>query len=127
MNQHAGSQTGLEIAALLRAIRFALVCVVVGLSAFPNIGGLSSDSLMAIREEMGGGTRWSEHYRYVPGLHQDDREMSERLTTEQLKRRLGETIDFVRANARPHWQQPCWSATFLLLGDFAAWEAVRVP
>lgn len=106
---------------------------------------------LAIREEMGEGTRWSEHYRYVPGLHQDDPghlvllyfdmptrwtwhgqpptifterawivvpvdfaqdysrprlgggEMSERLTTQQFKQRLGETIEFIRTNARPHW------------------------
>lgn len=32
-------------------------------------------------------------------------EMSERLTTEEFKRRLGETIEFVRTNARPHWQE----------------------
>lgn len=124
-----------------------------GTNAFPNINGLSADSLMAIREEMGGGTRWSEHYNYVPGLHQDDPgqlvllyfdaptrwtwhgpaptifterawivvpvdfasdfsrarfgggEMSERLTTEQFKQRLSETVEFVRTNARPHWQE----------------------
>lgn len=122
-------------------------------NSFPNVGGASSDSLMAIREEKGGGTRWSEHYRYVPGLHQDDPgrlillyfdmptrwtwhglpptifeerawivvpvdfaedysrprlgggEMSERLSTEQFKQRLGETIEFIRTNARPHWQE----------------------
>jgi hypothetical protein len=121
--------------------------------AFPNDSGLSSNSLMAIRDGMGGGTLWSEHYRYVPGLHQDDPghlillyfdrptrwtwhgppptifverawivvpvdfaqdssrprlgggEMSERLTTEQFKQRLGETIEFIRTNARPHWQE----------------------
>lgn len=121
-------------------------------NAFPNAGGRSSDSLMAIREEMGGGTGWAKHYRYVPGLQQDDPgrlvllyfdsptrwtwhgqpptvfeekawlvvpvdftqgsrpmsgvgEMSERLTTEEFKRRLGETIEFVRTNSRPHWQE----------------------
>lgn len=32
-------------------------------NVFPNIGGRSSDSLMAIREEMGGGAGWAEHYQ----------------------------------------------------------------
>ena len=31
-------------------------------------------------------------------------ELSERVTPEEFKRRLKETIDFVRTNARPHWR-----------------------
>jgi hypothetical protein len=31
-------------------------------------------------------------------------EMSERISTEEFKRRLKETIEFVRTNARPNWQ-----------------------
>lgn len=32
-------------------------------------------------------------------------EMSERISTEQFKRRLSATIDFVRTNQRPHWEK----------------------
>lgn len=122
-------------------------------NAFPNVSGISSNSLMAIHEEMGRDTLWAEHYKYVPGLNQDDPgqlvllyfdvptrwtwhglppsifkkrawivvpvdfadgysrprmgggEMSERLTPNQFKQRLSETIEFIRTNARPHWQQ----------------------
>jgi len=117
---------------------------------FPNVGGISRDSLAAINEEMAG-TNWSQNYRYVPGLREDDPgylvlmyldrptrwtwhgrpptifkdkkwilvpvdfaiggrtpsgpgELSERVTTDKFKRRLRETIGFVRTNARPNWQ-----------------------
>ena len=39
--------------------------------AFPNVRGLSWDSILAFQEEMAG-TNWARHYKYVPGLHQDD-------------------------------------------------------
>lgn len=41
-------------------------------NAFPNVGGSSQQSLAAICEEMGGGMKWAENYRYVAGLRQDD-------------------------------------------------------
>jgi hypothetical protein len=41
-------------------------------NAFPNTVGRSADSLAEIQEEMGGSTNWAAHYRYVPGLYEDD-------------------------------------------------------
>jgi hypothetical protein len=40
-------------------------------NAFPNIEGSSWNSLVEIREEMNG-MDWAKHYRYVPGLREDD-------------------------------------------------------
>lgn len=115
---------------------------------FPNAGGASIDSLLVIREEMGGRMDWAENYRYVPGLYENDPgqlvlmyldrptrwiwhgqqptvfkekkwlvvpvdfgdgrpvqgELSERVATDEFKRRLRATIDFVRTNQRPNWQ-----------------------
>ena len=119
---------------------------------FPNVGGTSRESLASINERMGP-TNWAQHYRYVPGLFQEDPghlvlmyydrptrwtwhgqpptifkerawiivpvdfaqagrekkagqwgECSESIPTAEFKRRLGETLDFVRTNARPNWQ-----------------------
>ena len=117
---------------------------------FPNVGGVGRDSLAVINDEMAS-TNWSQNYRYVPGLRENDPgylvlmyldrptrwtwhgrpptifkdkdwilvpvdfamggrhlsgpgELSERVTTDEFKRRLRETIDFVRTNARPNWQ-----------------------
>jgi hypothetical protein len=39
---------------------------------YPNIGGVSSDSLNAIQKEMGGYMDWTADYGYVPGLRQKD-------------------------------------------------------
>jgi hypothetical protein len=41
-------------------------------NSFPNVRGASRDSLLAIREEMGGRMDWAENYRYVPGLCEND-------------------------------------------------------
>lgn len=41
------------------------------LNVFPNVGGVSKDSLETIREEMGT-MDWAKNYRYVPGLHEGD-------------------------------------------------------
>lgn len=120
-------------------------------NAFPNVDGVSRDSLAVIHDEMGGYMVWAQNYKYIPGLQQDDPghlvlmyvnrptrwtwhgpaptvfekrawivvpvdfafgprrpfgpgELSERVTPEEFKRRLTETIEFVRTNARPHWQ-----------------------
>jgi hypothetical protein len=117
---------------------------------FPNVRGLSMDSMLSMREEMNG-TNWAQNYRYVPGLREDDPgqlvlfyvnqptrwiwhavprtifrekrwlivpvdfaapnraivaggEHSERLTTEEFRQRLSETIEFVRTNQRTNWQ-----------------------
>lgn len=40
-------------------------------NAFPNVRGMSRDSLAAITEEMNG-TAWAVNYKYIPGLHKDD-------------------------------------------------------
>jgi hypothetical protein len=121
-------------------------------NAFPNAGGLSKQSLEAIREEMGGSMKWAEHYRYVAGLREDDPgdlillyydeptrwtwhgpppsvfsekawivvpvdftmggreqagpgELSERVSSEEFRRRLRATLEFVKTNARPHWEE----------------------
>ncbi len=37
----------------------------------PNVNGTSRDSILAFKEEMAG-TNWAQHYRYVPGLREDD-------------------------------------------------------
>jgi len=39
---------------------------------FPNVKGLSQDSLAAIRESMGSHMAWTNDYDYVPGLREDD-------------------------------------------------------
>lgn len=39
---------------------------------FPNVRGLSQDSLATIREGMGGFMTWTNDYNYVPGLQEDD-------------------------------------------------------
>lgn len=118
-----------------------------GRNVFPNVRGLGKDSLKVIHEAMGGSVDWSQNYRYVPGLHEDDPrhlvlmyvaqptrwtwhgspptiftekkwivvpvdfnsvlgpgECSERIKAEDFKKRLRETIEFVRTNARPNWQ-----------------------
>lgn len=111
--------------------------------AFPNDKGSGGDSMLAFKEEMGG-TNWAQHYRYIPGLRQDDPgdlvllyfdeptrwvwhgrpstvftkkewilvrvdftgpgECSERVSTEEFTRRLHRTLDFIRTNERPNWQ-----------------------
>jgi len=40
-------------------------------NAFPNVNGLSQNSLAIIRDQMGYMT-WTNNYNYVPGLHEDD-------------------------------------------------------
>jgi hypothetical protein len=40
-------------------------------NTFPNVNGASRDSLMAIGDQIGG-LESAKHYRYVPGLRQDD-------------------------------------------------------
>ena len=39
---------------------------------FPNVKGLSQDSLATIHEEMGGYMVWTNNYNYIPGLREDD-------------------------------------------------------
>jgi hypothetical protein len=39
---------------------------------FPNVKGLSRDSLETIRESMAGHMDWATNYNYVPGLREDD-------------------------------------------------------
>jgi hypothetical protein len=39
---------------------------------FPNVGGVGRESLAAIHAEMGEQMAWTQDYRYVPGLRQDD-------------------------------------------------------
>ncbi len=39
---------------------------------FPNVKGLSQDSLITIRDGMGGYMGWARDYNYVPGLREDD-------------------------------------------------------
>ena len=39
---------------------------------FPNVKGLSRDSLETIREGMAGHMDWAKDYNYVPGLREDD-------------------------------------------------------
>lgn len=41
-------------------------------NSYPNVGGRSRDSLFAISSEMNGQMAWADHYRYVPGLREDD-------------------------------------------------------
>ncbi|MFO1487685.1 MAG: hypothetical protein U1F65_04325 [Verrucomicrobiota bacterium] len=41
-------------------------------NSFPNVGGMERDSLATLREGMGGHMDWANHYRYVPGLREDD-------------------------------------------------------
>lgn len=41
-------------------------------NAFPNIGGRSADSVVAISDQMNGHMDWVKNYRYVPGLQKDD-------------------------------------------------------
>jgi hypothetical protein len=40
-------------------------------NALPNVRGLSWESILAFKDEMAG-TNWAQHYRYIPGLRQDD-------------------------------------------------------
>lgn len=39
---------------------------------FPNLRGLSQDSLAAIKDSMGGYMAWTNDYNYIPGLREDD-------------------------------------------------------
>jgi hypothetical protein len=39
---------------------------------FPNVKGLSQDSLATLRDGMGGYMDWAKDYNYVPGLREDD-------------------------------------------------------
>jgi hypothetical protein len=39
---------------------------------FPNVKGLSQDSLAANRESMGSYMAWTNDYNYIPGLREDD-------------------------------------------------------
>jgi hypothetical protein len=39
---------------------------------FPNVKGLSQDSLATIRDKMGGDMNWSTNYNYVSGLREND-------------------------------------------------------
>ncbi len=39
---------------------------------FPNVKGLSQDSVVTIRDGMGGNMDWAKDYNYVPGLREDD-------------------------------------------------------
>jgi hypothetical protein len=39
---------------------------------FPNVKGLSRDSLATIRDSVGGDMDWAKDYNYVPGLREDD-------------------------------------------------------
>jgi hypothetical protein len=39
---------------------------------FPNVKGLSQDSLAAISDSMAGYMAWTNDYNYVPGLREDD-------------------------------------------------------
>ncbi|MBL9171435.1 MAG: hypothetical protein JNN07_27125 [Verrucomicrobiales bacterium] len=41
-------------------------------NAFPNLGGRSRESMLAISNELGGYIRWVDDYRYVAGLTSDD-------------------------------------------------------
>jgi len=43
-----------------------------GKNPFPNVNGLSKESLSTIQENMGSFTGWTNGYRYVPGLREDD-------------------------------------------------------
>ena len=43
-----------------------------GKNPFPNVNGRGKDSLAAIREYMGDYMGWTNGYRYVPGLREDD-------------------------------------------------------
>ena len=43
-----------------------------GTNVFPNIGGHSRESMLAIRTEMGGYSDWIDRYSYVAGLTEDD-------------------------------------------------------
>jgi hypothetical protein len=124
------------------------------LRPFPNVKGLSQDSLATLRDAMSmyGNMDWATNYNYVPGLREDDpgdlvlmyfnrptrwtwfalpptifqekewiiipvdfgrgmrprpekdRDYSERVSLDEFRRRLRETIDFVRTNDRPNWQ-----------------------
>lgn len=41
-------------------------------NVFPNVNGSSEQSLRALDESMGGTSSWSQGYRYVPGLREND-------------------------------------------------------
>jgi hypothetical protein len=115
---------------------------------FPNVKGLSQDSLAAIRKEMGSSLAWTNDYNYVPGLREGDPpalvlmyfnrptrwnwhgrpptvlekkawiivpvdfsphtgkagECSDRVSLDEFRVRLRQTLDFVRTNERPNWQ-----------------------
>jgi hypothetical protein len=118
---------------------------------FPNVKGVSRDSLTNICEQMGGYVDWVKDYGYVPGLREDDPgelvlmyfnrptrwtwhgvaptifkekawilipvdfgdgmrpksgpgEQSERVSLDEFRSRLKQTIDFIRTNERPNWQ-----------------------
>jgi hypothetical protein len=121
-------------------------------NVFPNINGNSEQSLRALDQTMAATAIWSQGYRYVPGLRENDPgdlvlfyleqptrwiwhgqpqtifaekkwlivpvdfaffgdrrptfsgEMSERLNPDQFKARLQKTLDFLRTNNRPNWQ-----------------------
>jgi hypothetical protein len=116
--------------------------------SFPNVNGLSQDSLAAIRETMGSYLAWTNDYNYIPGLREGDPsdmvlmyfnrptrwnwhglpptvfekkawiivpvdfnphtgqagECSERVSLDEFRSRLRQTLDFVRTNERPNWQ-----------------------
>jgi hypothetical protein len=126
-----------------------------GRAEFPNIGGVSADSLHPITQIVVGGD-WPARYGYIPGLRQSDPghlvlmyvnrptrwtmhvtlpptifedkawilvpvdfcfygnggsrqlsgpgESSERVSTDEFKRRLAETIEFIRSQKRPNWE-----------------------
>jgi hypothetical protein len=139
-----------------------------GTQTFPNVNGLSADSLTLMQTELGSleSLQIANHYRYVPGLHGDDPgdlvllyfdqptrythhvslptvfeekgwvimqldfnagssrrlptlgtgEWCVRVTTAEFKRRLKETLEFLRANNRPHWQAVVAEHTAFLEG-----------
>ena len=41
-------------------------------NVFPNLGGHSHESMLAIRNELGGYVEWADRYRYVAGLTLND-------------------------------------------------------
>ena len=118
---------------------------------FPNVKGLSKQSLATILESTGDYRTWFTNYNYVPGLREDDPgelvllyfnrptrwtwhappptrfeekkwiivpvdfagatrprcgpgENSERVSQDEVVRRLRRTLDYIRTNERPNWQ-----------------------
>ncbi len=119
---------------------------------FPNVNGLSQDSLATLRQAMDGNMDWAKNYNYIPGLREDDpgnlvlmyfnrptrwswyaspptifkkkewiiipvdfgigmrprsqqdRDYSERVSFDEFRRRLQQTLDFICTNNRPNWK-----------------------